>query len=319
MRMTHAHGRTCNRRGSRRGLLVLLLLVSCSRVESAGPFEEGMRLYEAGRREEAIRYFDRAVAAEPQRKEAWLYRGRAYGETKNDGEAFRSYEQALRLDPCYAEAFFQRGRTYLWERRPEQAIREYTSAIRCDPKVSKYYLHRASVHHQSFTPDMLTDQIHYKAALSDYAVGIRLDPKNWNAFAARCAFHYDFLNYPAGVADCNEAIRLNPNEATLYANRAAILHALGRRQESQADAARAGGMNPAMRAFINDTIRAHDQAEATQRRMLEEFRRGAGSGRDPCNSYSGNAQQACRSHDMPAASRMQGGAGTREDYQKYGR
>jgi hypothetical protein len=78
-------------------------------------------------------------------------------------------------------------------------------------------------------------------------------------------------------------------------------------------------MDPAMRDFINDTIRAHDQAEATRRRMLEEFRAGAGSGRDPCSSYSGNAQQACRAHDMPAASRMQGGAGTREDHEKYGR
>jgi len=122
--------------GWERGLLVLLLLVSCSRAESAGPFEEGLRLYEAGRRGEAIPFFDRAVAADPRRKEAWLYRGRAYGETKNDGEALRSYKQALRLDPCYAEAFFQRGRIYLWESRPEQAIREYTSAIRCDPKVA---------------------------------------------------------------------------------------------------------------------------------------------------------------------------------------
>ena len=166
---------------------------------------------------------------------------------------------------------------------------------------------------------MLTSQVHYKAALNDYAEAIRLDPKNWNAFASRCAFHYDFLNYPAGVADCNEAIRLKPNDATLYANRAAILHALGRRQESQADAARAVRMNPAMRDFINDTIRAHDQAEATRRRMLEEFRAGAGSGRDPCSSYSGNAQQACHSHDLPAASRLQSGAGTPEDHQKYGR
>jgi tetratricopeptide (TPR) repeat protein len=108
--------------------------------------------YEAGRRAEAIPYFDRAIAADPKQKEAWLYRGRSFGETKNDGEAFHSYEQALRLDPCYAEAFFQRGRTYLWERSPERAIREFNSAIRCDPKVSKYYLHRASVHHQSRKP-----------------------------------------------------------------------------------------------------------------------------------------------------------------------
>jgi tetratricopeptide (TPR) repeat protein len=103
------HGRTW--RESRRGWVVLLLLVSCSRAESAGPFEDGLRLYEAGRRAEAIPYFDRAIAADPKQKEAWLYRGRAYGETKNDDEAFHSYEQALRLDPCYAEAFFQRGRT----------------------------------------------------------------------------------------------------------------------------------------------------------------------------------------------------------------
>lgn len=137
MKPARWHGRTWSSREARRGWVVLLLLVACSRAESAGPFEDGVRLYEAGRRAEAIPYFDRAIAADPKQKEAWLYRGRAYGETKNDDEAFHSYEQALRLDPCYAEAFFQRGRTYLWERSPERAIREFSSAIRCDPTVRR--------------------------------------------------------------------------------------------------------------------------------------------------------------------------------------
>jgi tetratricopeptide (TPR) repeat protein len=300
-------------------LVALLLLISCSRAEAAAAFEQALRLYELNQRKEAIPYFDRAVADDPNRKEAWLYRGRAYGETRNDGEALRSYERALRLDACYAEAFFQRGRVYLWNNNPEQAIRDFSSAIRCDAKVSKYYLQRASAHHQAFSPDMLGSQVHYKAAISDYAEAIRLDPQNWNAFAARCAFDYDFLDYRAGLADCNAAIRLNRNDAGLYANRAAILHALGRGDESRADAARAISMDPGMGDFINDTIRTHDRAEATRRQMLEEFRAGAGSGRDPCSSYSGSAQRACRAHDMPAAGRLGGGGGTRDDQQKYGR
>src|SRR5258708_38554084 len=123
------HGRTWSSRESRRGWVVLLLLVSCSRAESAGPFEEGLRLYEAGRRQEAIPYFDRAIAADAKQKEAWLYRGRAYGETKNDGEAFRSYEQALRPEPCSAEAVFQRGRTHLSASSPERASRGSATAI----------------------------------------------------------------------------------------------------------------------------------------------------------------------------------------------
>lgn len=256
-------------------LSTLLLAVSCS--ATAGAFEDGLRFYESNRRVEAIPYFNQAITTAPQRKEAWLYRGRAYGETNNDLEAFRSYERALRIDPCYAEAFFQRGRTYLWEGNPEQAIADYSHAIRCDGTISKYYLHRGGVHHQSFTPDMLTNQIHYKAALSDYAQAIRLDPKNWNAFAARCAFDYDFLNYRAGVADCNEALRLHPDDAKLYANLAAIYHALGQIQESQANAARAVSIYPAMRDFINNTISAHDQAEATRRQMLANMQDGASS------------------------------------------
>ena len=68
--------------------------------------------------------------------------------------------------------------------------------IRLRLAVAKYYLHRASVHNHSSAPDVLTDQVHYQAALSDYAEDIRLDPKNWNALASRYAFHYDFLNCP---------------------------------------------------------------------------------------------------------------------------
>src|SRR5438445_373738 len=124
MKTAHLDGRTCSGRGSRRGLLVLLLLASCSRAESTGPFEEGLTLRSGptGGSDLVLRprYRGRSEA-----EGGWLYRGRAYGETKNDGEAFRSYDQALRLDPCYAEALFQRGRTHLWEGSPEQAIREY--------------------------------------------------------------------------------------------------------------------------------------------------------------------------------------------------
>jgi tetratricopeptide (TPR) repeat protein len=319
MNAAHMKKRTRPLPGSFGGLLAAMLLISCSGAASAGPFEDGLRLYEANRRQEAIRYFELAVVGDPKRKEAWLFRGRAYGETNNDAEAIRSYESALRLDPCYAEAFFQRGRIYLWNRKPEQAIAQFGNAIRCDARVAKYYLQRASVHHQSFVPDMLGSQIHYKAAIADYAEAIRLEPGSWNAFAARCAFNYDFLRYGDALEDCDKAIRLNAKDAGLYANRAAILHALGRPRESQADAARAIALDPAMRTFINRTIQSHDSAEAARRRMLQEFRAGAGGGRDSCSSYSGGAQQACRSHDMNAASRMRSGAATRDDQQKYGR
>jgi hypothetical protein len=74
-----------------------------------------------------------------------------------------------------------------------------------------------------------------------------------------------------------------------------------------------------MRNFINGTFRAHDQAEATRRRMLDECRAGAGQ-----RAGSPRLLQWTRAAGVPPAHHCgrgppAGRRGNAEDHQKDGR
>ncbi|WP_456412882.1 tetratricopeptide repeat protein [Oceanithermus profundus] len=68
-------------------------------LSAADAFFKGVAAYEAGRLEEAERWFARAVEADPEYAKAWRWLGRVRYEQGRYAEAARAYERAVELDP----------------------------------------------------------------------------------------------------------------------------------------------------------------------------------------------------------------------------
>jgi len=68
-------------------------------LSAAEAFFQGIAAYEAGRLDEAERWFRKAVEADPGYVKAWRWLGRVYFETGRYREAIAAYERALELDP----------------------------------------------------------------------------------------------------------------------------------------------------------------------------------------------------------------------------
>lgn len=77
----------------------------------------------------ALRYYNRALAINPQSAIALNHRGDIHNEDDNLSCALKDYDRAIELQRDYADAYFNRGLTYNRKRDYEFAIRDFSLAI----------------------------------------------------------------------------------------------------------------------------------------------------------------------------------------------
>lgn len=84
-------------------IVAAIFLVSCAGVgtspQARADFNAGLNLFNQGKFESALPFFQRAVEMEPDYYEAQLYLGRTYLNMKNYGKALPALRQAYRLSP----------------------------------------------------------------------------------------------------------------------------------------------------------------------------------------------------------------------------
>ena len=90
-----------------------------------------MRL--AGRTEEAVASFDRAIEIRPDYAQAIGRRGFAYGALGRQHEALADFDRAFELEPGYIWALAERGRTQRFLGAYQDAIADLDRAIEADP------------------------------------------------------------------------------------------------------------------------------------------------------------------------------------------
>ena len=98
-------------------------------------------------RDQAIADLTKAIEAKPNYAEAYLVRGKAYGQKKLDDEAIADYTKALEIKPDFAEAFANRGNAYVRKGLVDQSLTDYTKAIELKPDDAIAYNNRAWSYH----------------------------------------------------------------------------------------------------------------------------------------------------------------------------
>jgi tetratricopeptide (TPR) repeat protein len=75
--------------------------------------EKGDALYKQGRYQEAIEYYDRALAMDPNDVSALNNKGNALGDLGRYQEAIEYYDRALAIDPNDADALYNKGNPFV--------------------------------------------------------------------------------------------------------------------------------------------------------------------------------------------------------------
>ena len=125
-----------------------------NRLSATDWVEKGRAFLTAGRFQEAIGAFAKAIELDP--KEGWVYlnRGAAYGELGDHRQAIRDYDKAIELDPKDALAYVGRGNAYSMLGDHRQAIRDYDRGIALAPDNSWAYYNIACIYSLQNKTDM---------------------------------------------------------------------------------------------------------------------------------------------------------------------
>jgi len=224
----------------------ILPLVNIAEFTARDHSNRGATLKELGRREEALRDYDQAIALDPTYAQAYSNRGLTLAELGRREEALRDYDQAVTLDPALAPAYANRGITLRSLGRREEALRDYDQAVALDPALALAYANRGLT---------LAELGRHEEALRDYDQVIALDPTYAQAYANRGLTLAVLKRREEALRDFARAIALDPADATAYANRGLALAELGQREEALRDYDQAITLDPALaKAYANRGI-----------------------------------------------------------------
>src|SRR5512132_3933036 len=104
--------------------------------EAQSAFNEGTKLYRAGKFKEAVSAYDRAIKASPTAPEPYNNRGLARYKLGQIEAAITDYDVAIKLNPKFTDAYSNRGNAYYSQKQYDRAIRDYDEVIKSNPKSS---------------------------------------------------------------------------------------------------------------------------------------------------------------------------------------
>ena len=89
-------------------LVSLIILINFTNISLAREdfFNEGVKLFEAKKFDDAKFLFERSVVFEPKHANSYLYLAKIFEEEKNDNEKDKNLNTALLLDPTNEDAMF---------------------------------------------------------------------------------------------------------------------------------------------------------------------------------------------------------------------
>ncbi|HWY60479.1 MAG TPA: tetratricopeptide repeat protein [Rhizomicrobium sp.] len=105
---------------------------------------EGRRLQRARRYDEALEYFNRALAMDPGHLEALGNRGGTFGALGRFDDALKDYDRALQLAPGHAMLLYNRGNALHRLDRLQEALESFDQALAVDPAAAETWNNRGN-------------------------------------------------------------------------------------------------------------------------------------------------------------------------------
>ena len=105
-------------------------------------FTEGNQLFDLQKYEEAISYYDQAIAIKPDDHEVWYNRGVALQKLQEYRQAIASYDKAIAIKPDDHEVWYHRGVALEKLQEYREAIASYDKAIAIKPDDDQVWCNR---------------------------------------------------------------------------------------------------------------------------------------------------------------------------------
>jgi len=195
----------------------------------------GFALYNLGRFEEALYYYNRAVRISPNYAGAYNNRGTAYAGLGKYEAAIESYDTAIRLKPDDPVYYFNKAMAYRDLGRYQKAIEILNQAIQKKSNYIEAYNNKGAIYGSIGQPE---------SAIAAYNEVIRLGPNNDTGYYNRAIAQAALGLYEKAMADYRQVILLRPDSADAYVNLGHLQVKLGRFQEAIESCSQAVRLRP---------------------------------------------------------------------------
>ncbi len=209
----------------------------------------------AGRYEEAISDFNRAIELSKYNAKYYNARGMIYFRQQDGDAAVKDFTKAIAEQPDFGTAYYNRA--FCYKKFPysvstnpnhnavdkirlqyQKMLEDFSSAIKYKPNFDDAYVERGLINSTDMrnksTPDAETIN-RLNLALADFEQAIKINPKNADAYNGRASCNDDLGKKDLALADYTKAIELNPELATAYMGRMAIYCETGKKELSIID------------------------------------------------------------------------------------
>jgi tetratricopeptide (TPR) repeat protein len=196
-----------------------------------------------GEREAALALFTRAVEVQPDFAEAHNNRGVVLQELKRWDEALRSYERALQLSPDYVDALYNRGVVLGELKRWEDALQSYERVIALQRDHPRAHNNRGNVLHQLKRWD---------EAAQSYRRALQLRPDHPEALNNLGVVLKDLRRWDEALQSYERALAVRPDYAEALNNRGVALKEVKRWDEALQSLGRAVALRPEYAEAFNN-------------------------------------------------------------------
>jgi tetratricopeptide (TPR) repeat protein len=147
----------------------------------------------------------------------WENRASYYGEAGRVDEALQDYDKAIALNPRHAPTYASRANQYLYSDAPdkyESALQDLNLAVSLSPESAEYRFRRAKV---------LLHLGRLDQALRDtYSAG-QLQPGRPDLLPLRSQIHFKRGDYDKARSDLDSYLLANPGDASMWSNLGTVL------------------------------------------------------------------------------------------------
>ncbi len=159
----------------------------------------GPILFNEGKTDEAMEYFEKAIELNPDYTDAYNNRGYVYAALGNYDMAIKDYDEAIKSNPDYMIAYNNRGTIYSDTGRYQLAIEDFNEAIRLQSGYVDAYNNRGIAYGKLGQ---------YQRAIDDFNTAISLKENYIDAYNNRGITYFMLVNTALGCRDLQRACEL---------------------------------------------------------------------------------------------------------------
>lgn len=184
---------------------------------------QGGSLCALGKYHEALAYFDKALALEPQYAHAWSNKGVALYYLGRNQEALQCFENALNIDSSDAMAWGNAGNVLSTLGRHEDAIRSCDRALALEPRNPTTWNNKGNAHHALGR---------HEEAIACYDRAVAVDPRDARGWYNKGGSLRALGRHAEAVQSYAKSLAINPHSASACYSKAESEYAVEELREA---------------------------------------------------------------------------------------